>query len=104
MKNSELIAALAERFPHLSHKDVDVAMHTLMETIGDALAHGRRVEVRGFGSFQPTLRHTYTGRDPRTGESIQVPERHRVRFKAGKALLERVNQKAAAPTPPADGI
>jgi len=104
MKHSELVTALAERFPHLSRKDVDFAVHTLIDTMRDALAQGRRVEVRGFGNFQPTVRRAYTGRDPRNGDSIQVAERRQVRFKPGKALLESVNPGVAAPAPPTDGI
>jgi len=104
MKRSDLIDTLAERFPHLHRKDVELAVNTLLDTISDAIAQGRRVEIRGFGNFELTLRRAYTGHHPRTGASIQIPERRMLHFKAGKALLETVNTPPATTSSPSNGI
>jgi len=102
MKRSELIDTLVKCFPDLTRKDVELAVKTLLDTISVAIADGRRVEIRGFGNFELTLRRAYAGHHPRTGARIQVPERRMLHFKAGKALLETVNNPLA--TTSSDGI
>jgi len=104
MKRSEFIDQLAERFPHLTHRDVELAAKTLIDTMSHAMAQGRRVEVRGFGNFQLTARNAYLGRNPRTGASVEVPARHMLHYKPGKALLETLNHPPATTATPADGI
>ena len=91
MTRSEFIERLAELQPQLSRTDIDVAVHTLLSQVSDALANGDRVEVRGFGAF--SLKHLppRKGRNPKTGESVDVPEKSRVHFKPGKELRERVH-------------
>ena len=90
MTRSELIAALSSRFPSLMAKDAEVAVMEILDTIGNALAHGDRVEIRGFGSFGLNYRPPRTGRNPKSGESVSVTAKYVPHFKAGKEMRERV--------------
>ncbi len=96
MTKSELILKIAERNPHLYQRDVERIVSTIFEEIAEALAHGRRVELRGFGAFSVKRRDPRTGRNPRTGEAVQVAEKHIPFFKTGKNLRERLNPDGAA--------
>jgi integration host factor subunit beta len=89
---SELIAEIALSNPHLRSADVETIVSTIFEQITLALAQGSRVELRGFGAFTIKQRDARTGRNPRTGESVQVEEKVVPFFKAGKELRERVNR------------
>lgn len=91
MTKSELIAQLAERFPQLVAKDADYAVKMILDAMTDALARGDRIEIRGFGSFALNYRPPRTGRNPKSGEKVLVPEKHVPHFKAGKELRERVD-------------
>lgn len=91
MTKSELIARLAELNPHLYHRDVERIVTTVFDEIGAALARGQRVELRGFGAFSIKQREARVGRNPRTGESVQVAEKVVPFFKTGKQLRERLN-------------
>ena len=91
MTKSELIMRLAERNPHLFHRDVERIVTTIFDEITDALARGDRVELRGFGAFSIKQRDARTGRNPRTGESVAVIEKTVPFFKTGKQLRERLN-------------
>lgn len=91
MTKSELINQLAERFPQLGVKDVDFAVKVLLEALSDALVCGNRIEIRGFGSFSLSYRPPRVGRNPKSGEKVQVPEKYVPHFKAGKELRERVD-------------
>lgn len=91
MTKSELIQRLAERNPHLTHKDVERIVSTVFEEIAAALARGDRVELRGFGAFSVKHREARTGRNPRTGEQVEVEEKSVPFFKTGKQLRERLN-------------
>ena len=91
MTKSELIVRLAERNPHLFHRDVERIVTTIFDGITDALARGDRVELRGFGAFSVKQRDARTGRNPRTGESVAVIEKVVPFFKTGKELRERLN-------------
>ncbi len=91
MTKSELIQRLAERNPHLTHKDVERIVSTVFEEIAAALARGDRVELRGFGAFAVKHREARTGRNPRTGEQVEVEEKSVPFFKTGKQLRERLN-------------
>ncbi|MEE4349356.1 MAG: integration host factor subunit beta [Pacificimonas sp.] len=91
MIRSELVTAVAEMHPHLSHKDAEKVVATVFDTIVDALADGRRVELRGFGAFSTRARDARVGRNPRTGERVDVDAKHVPHFKAGKDLRERLN-------------
>lgn len=94
MTRSELIARLAARFPALVPKDAEVAVSTLLDAMADALCHGQRIEIRGFGSFALNYRPPRTGRNPKTGEKVSVPAKYNPHFKAGKELRERVEASA----------
>ena len=99
MTKSELIAQLAERFPQLVAKDADYAVKMILDAMTDALARGDRIEIRGFGSFALNYRPPRTGRNPKSGEKVHVPEKYVPHFKAGKELRERVDQALASATP-----
>ena len=91
MTKSELIQHIAEMNPHLYHRDVERIVSTIFEEISDALARGDRVELRGFGAFSVKKRQSRVGRNPRTGEAVQVAEKFIPFFKTGKQLRERLN-------------
>jgi integration host factor subunit beta len=91
MTKSELIAALSTRQPQLQPRDVELAVKELLEQMSAALAAGDRIEVRGFGSFSLHYRPPRVGRNPKTGEAVQVPDKFVPHFKPGKELRERVN-------------
>lgn len=90
MTRSELVAALAQRFPGLVLKDADVSVKEILEAIADTLAKGHRVEIRGFGSFSLNYRPPRIGRNPKTGEKVEVGGKYVPHFKAGKELRERL--------------
>lgn len=98
MTRSELIASLAEENPHLTLVDVEKIVATLFNEMSAALARGERVELRGFGAFTVKSRQARAGRNPRTGEAVDVAEKSVPFFKAGKELRERVNKPISAPT------
>lgn len=91
MTKSELILHVAERNPHLYHRDVERIVTTIFEEITGALARGDRVELRGFGAFSVKGREARVGRNPRTGEAVEVAEKYVPFFKAGKELRDRLN-------------
>lgn len=91
MTKSELINMLAAKQPQLDYRDVELAVKELLEQMSAALATGDRIEVRGFGSFSLHYRPPRTGRNPKTGASVQVPDKFVPHFKPGKELRERVN-------------
>ena len=91
MTKSELIARLAEANPHLFQRDVERIVTTIFEEITTALANGDRVELRGFGTFSVKRRGARTGRNPRTGEAVQVAAKYIPYFKTGKQLREKLN-------------
>lgn len=93
MTRSELIAAIALRFPQLVQKDAEMAVTEMLGAISAALTAGSRVEVRSFGSFSLNYRSPRTGRNPKTGEKVAVPGKYVPHFKAGKELRERVEQR-----------
>jgi len=91
MTRSDLVEALAVRFSQLTHRDAEYAVKTLLDAMGDALVHGNRIEIRGFGSFSVNRRSPRLGRNPRSGESVAIPEKRVPHFKPGKALREAVD-------------
>ncbi|WP_415035244.1 integration host factor subunit beta [Azonexus sp.] len=92
MTKSELIAQLAERFPQLVTKDADLAVKMILDAMSEALVRGDRIEIRGFGSFALNYRPPRLGRNPKSGEKVDVPAKWVPHFKAGKELRERVDQ------------
>ena len=91
MIKSELIQKLADENPHLYQRDVERIVSAVFDEITDALARGDRVELRGFGAFSVKHRDARTGRNPRTGESVEVPAKRAPFFKTGKDLRDRMN-------------
>jgi integration host factor subunit beta len=94
MTKSELIARLAERFPQLVAKDADYAVKMLLDAMTDALAQGDRIEIRGFGSFSLHYREPRRGRNPKTGDAVDLQGKYVPYFKPGKEMRERVNLNA----------
>ncbi len=92
MTKSELIARLAEQNPSLYHRDLEQLVNTVFETITKALEDGDRVELRGFGAFSVRERKARIGRNPRTGEPVNVEAKRMPFFKMGKGMRERLNK------------
>jgi len=91
MIRSELIQKLADENPHLFQRDVERIVNTIFDEITDTMARGNRVELRGFGAFSVKKRDSRVGRNPRTGDSVAVAEKHVPFFKTGKLLRDRLN-------------
>ena len=91
MIKSELIQRVAAANPHLFQRDVERIINIVLDEITGALARGDRVELRGFGAFTVKYRGPRQGRNPRTGEPVQVDEKYIPFFKTGKELRERLN-------------
>ena len=91
MTKSDLIARLAARYPQLVAKDADLAVKTILDAMTLSLSEGQRIEIRGFGSFGLNYRPPRVGRNPKSGDKVQVPETHVPHFKAGKELRDRVD-------------
>ena len=91
MIRSELVQRLAEENPGMRLSEVEAVADTLFETIIAQLASGGRVELRGFGAFSTRARTARAGRNPRTGDSVEVPAKHVPYFKAGKEIRARLN-------------
>ncbi len=91
MLKSELIAKLASENAHLHQDDLERLVNVILDEIGAALARGDRVELRGFGAFSVRKRDARKGRNPRTGEAVEVDGKAVPFFKAGKELRARVN-------------
>ncbi len=94
MIRSELIQKIADENPHLYQRDVERIVNTVFEEVTDAMSRGDRVELRGFGAFSVKKRDARIGRNPRTGETVQVEEKCVPFFKTGKLLRDRLNGKA----------
>ncbi len=92
MTRSELIAQISAANPHLRGSDAELIVATVFGEIADALARGDRVEIRGFGAFTAKRRDARTGRNPRTGEAVEVTRKAVPFFKPGKELRERVDR------------
>ena len=92
MIRSELIQKLADENPHLFQRDVERIVNTIFDEITETMARGDRVELRGFGAFSVKKRDSRVGRNPRTGASVAVAEKHVPFFKTGKLLRDRLNK------------
>jgi|TARA_B100001079_G_scaffold199162_1_gene172775 integration host factor subunit beta len=88
---SELIELLAADQPQLAYRDVELAVKGLLDRMSRALIEGDRIEIRGFGSFSLHYRPSRIGRNPKTGDSVRVPDKHVPHFKPGRDLRERVD-------------
>jgi integration host factor subunit beta len=95
MTRSDLVQELAARFNQLTQRDAEHTVKTILDVMSDALVRGHRIEIRGFGSFSINRRAPRMGRNPRSGESVRIPEKRVPHFKPGKALREAVDQRTA---------
>ena len=91
MIRSELVQKLCSDFPDLSQREVENVVSAFFDSITDQLAQGGRVELRGFGAFSTRQRDARTGRNPRTGEAVDVKAKRVPYFKPGKEMRERLN-------------
>ena len=92
MTKSELITQLSEKFSQLVHNDAELSVKTIIDSLGNTLSNGGRVEIRGFGSFSLNHRPARLGRNPKTGEKVNVPEKFLPHFKPGKELKIKVDK------------
>jgi integration host factor subunit beta len=95
---SELVQRIAERNPHLYLRDVENIVNAILDEISNAMAAGDRVELRGFGAFSVKKRDARNGRNPRTGEAVEVCEKLIPVFRTGKDMRKRLNLEAADET------
>ena len=93
MIKSELVDQIAEKNPHLYHRDVERIVNAVLDEIVRAMSENDRVELRGFGAFSVKSRQARTGRNPRTGSAVDVSAKRVPFFKTGKELRERLNPK-----------
>ena len=91
MVKSELVQALKEKLPELQLRDVELALNCILRKLADALAQGERIEIRGFGSFNCRHRPPRIARNPKTGETVNLPAKVAVHFKPGKEMKDRVD-------------
>lgn len=94
MTRSDLVTALADRFPQLLHRDAESAVNIILGAMSDVMLRGLRIEIRGFGSFSVKQRAAHIGRNPRIGSSVNIPPRRVPHFKVGKSLRECIDQSA----------
>ena len=92
MTRSALIEKVAERVDGLTLKQTEIVVETVFESVKESLKKGEKIEIRGFGNFRLKERQPRKARNPKTGESVDVPQKKAIRFKAGKALKEALNQ------------
>ena len=95
MTKSELIEILAEQHAHVPVKDVENAVKEILEQMAGSLSTSDRIEIRGFGSFSLHFRAPRTGRNPKTGDTVELDGKHVPHFKPGKELRDRVNESIA---------
>ena len=91
MNKSDLINVLSQKAPHLSSKDMEIIVNTIFDSMSKTLMSGKRIEIRGFGSFEIRVREPRLGRNPKSGENVQIGVRRVPFFKVGKELRERIN-------------
>ena len=91
MIKSELVQSVAAQHPHLYQRDIENVINAILDTVTEALVRGDRVELRGFGAFSVKTRPGRTGRNPRTGEAVEVTEKRVPFFKTGKDMRDRLN-------------
>ena len=92
MTKSKLINLLASQFSQLVHKDAELSVKTILDAMSNSLMKKQRIEIRGFGSFSLNYRPPRMGRNPKSGEKVDVPEKFVPHFKAGKELRARVDK------------
>jgi len=93
MTRSELVDELAARFRLLTQRDTESIVSAMLDALSNSMERSQRIEIRGFGSFSVHSRAPRVGRNPRNGESVDVPEKRILHFKPGKALREAVDHR-----------
>lgn len=96
MTKSELIEYISEKQVHLPVRDVELAVKLLLDFMSERLAEGDRIEIRGFGSFSLHYRAPRMGRNPKTGEAVELEGKYVPHFKPGKEMRDRVNESINA--------
>ena len=91
MNKSEIIERIVDQQEQLSVRDVELAVKTMLEHMTQVLSSGERIEIRGFGSFSLHYRAPRLGRNPKTGEAVELEGKYVPHFKPGKELRDRVN-------------
>lgn len=92
MTKSELIELIARRQTQFSQKDVELAVNQIIDSMIESLSEGDRIEIRGFGSFSLHHRQARVGRNPKTGENVELGEKRVPHFKPGKSLRDEVDE------------
>ncbi|MCX7110952.1 MAG: integration host factor subunit beta [Proteobacteria bacterium] len=95
MTRSELTKRLAGHFDYLPSDQIETAVRSLFDRMVLSLQNGERIEIRGFGGFSLNYHEPRAGRNPKTGETVQLPAKFAIHFKPGKELRERVNASQA---------
>ena len=93
MTKSELINRIYLKNNNLPLEDTEAAVNIIIDKMIETMGRGERIEIRGFGAFDPRFRKGRTGRNPKTGESVEIPDCYKPHFKPGKALRERVDTR-----------
>ena len=93
INKKDLIEIIAKEQDQLPYRDIELSVKTIIETMVNSLRKGERIEIRGFGSFSLRYRKPRVGRNPKSGQSVNIEERYVPHFKPGKNLKERVKQK-----------
>jgi len=93
MIKSDLVWRIRQQSPHLRLQDVEKIVDAIFNEITASLARGKRIELRGFGTFSVRIWEARTGRNPQTGASVTVPKKAVPHFKAGKEMRERLNRR-----------
>ena len=93
MVRSELLQKLCNYYPNILRRDIEKILEIIFFEISEALCRGENIEIRGFGSFYPKKYKSYKGRNPKTGESIQIPEKILPLYRPSRDLLEKLNSK-----------
>lgn len=91
MTRADLIRQLADKFPPLTARDIELSVRTILDGVTHALAKGERIEIRGFGSFHLNYRPQRKGRNPKSGTTVMIPAKYAPHFRAGKELRKRVD-------------
>ncbi len=93
INKKDLIEIIAKEQDQLPYKDIELSIKTIISSMVKSLKKGERIEIRGFGSFSLRYRKPRVGRNPKSGQSVNIEERYVPHFKPGKSLKERVKQK-----------
>ena len=97
MVKSELIDTILTRQQALMQKDIELGINQILESMGDALSQGNRIEIRGFGSFSLHYRPPRNAHNPKTGEKVATIPKFTPHFKPGKEMRERINATYGKP-------